>query len=145
MMRGEVDFLYEVGPEAVDFVQGESSLTVFRFLRNYAYGVILNSARPEFAKADVRRALNYAIDRQDIVRSAFRGHGVVATGPVWPQHWAFDSKVPSLTYDPVRATALLESASLHLSTPQKSAPARFRFTCLLPENFVLWERWKKDL
>ena len=140
MMRGEVDFLYEVGPEAVDFVQGESSLTVFRFLRNYAYGVILNAARPEFAKPDVRRALNYAIDRRAIVRSGFRDHGVAATGPAWPQHWAFDASVPTLSYDPVRATALLESAELRVTNSESRAPSRLRFTCLIPENFALWER-----
>ncbi len=140
MMRGEVDFLYEVGPEVVEFVQGESSVTVFRFLRNYAYGVILNSARPEFANPQVRRALNYAIDRDAIIRRAFREHGVGTSGPAWPEHWAFDPTVPSLSHDPVRATALLDSAKLPVTTAEARAPSRFRFTCLLPENFALWER-----
>jgi peptide/nickel transport system substrate-binding protein len=141
MMRGEVDFLYEVGPEVVEFVQGESSLTVFRFLRNYAYGVILNSARQEFSSPEVRRALNYAIDRAAIVRQAFREHGVAASGPAWPEHWAFDSTVPTLSHDPVRATALLESAKLRVITTDESRPpSRLRFTCLVPENFSLWER-----
>ena len=140
MMRGEVDFLYEVGPEVVEFVQGESSVTVFRFLRNYAYGVILNSARPAFANPQIRRALNYAIDRSTIIRRAFREHGVAASGPAWPQHWAFDSTVPSLSHDPVRASALLDSAKLPVTTDNFRAPSRFRFTCLVPENFALWER-----
>ena len=141
MMRGEVDFLYEVGPEVVEFVEGETSVTVFRFLRNYAYGVILNSARPEFAKISVRRALNYAIDRSAIVRRAFRDRGVPASGPAWPEHWAFDATVPSLTYDPVRASALLDSVTLPpLASSPANAPARLRFTCLFPENFALWER-----
>ena len=35
MMRGEVDFLYEVGPDAVEFTRGESSVNVFPFLRSY--------------------------------------------------------------------------------------------------------------
>ena len=140
MMRGEVDFLYEVGPEVVEFVQGESSLTVFRFLRNYAYGVILNSSHREFANPEVRRALNYAIDRPALVRRAFREHGVAATGPGWPEHWAFDAGVTSLSYDPVRAVALLDSAKISVSASDVGAPSRFRFTCLLPENFALWER-----
>ena len=48
MMRGEVDFLYEVGPEAVEFLQGEASVSVFPFLRNYVYGLVFN-----FEQADI--------------------------------------------------------------------------------------------
>ncbi len=31
MMRGEIDFLYEVRPEAVEFIEAETSVKCFRF------------------------------------------------------------------------------------------------------------------
>jgi peptide/nickel transport system substrate-binding protein len=143
LMRGEVDFLYEVGQDALEFVQAENSLRVFSFLRNYVYGVVFNASRPPFNDPEVRKALNYAVDRQAIVKQAFRSRGIVATGPAWPQHWAYDGSVPGYPYDPPRASALLRASGVSISTnhmQDRAAPSRLRFTCLLPENFALWEQ-----
>jgi peptide/nickel transport system substrate-binding protein len=140
MMRGEVDFLYEVGPEAVEFMKDETTVKMFPFLRPYVSGVIVNSKLPQFSDWRIRRALNHAVNRTAIVELALRGHGQPAAGPAWPQHWAFDSTVPTMTYDPGRAAALLDDAGLPILPSRTGAPARLHFTCILPENFALWER-----
>lgn len=144
MMRGEVDFLYDVGQESLEFVQGESSVGTFAFLRPYAFGVVFNSRRGSLKDPRVRQALNFAVNRQLILERALGGHGVVAHAPIWPLHWAYDRTIVGFTYDPVRARAILDSAA-SLQKRSRGAgspvsPARFRFTCLLPENFGIWER-----
>jgi len=142
MMRGEIDFLYEVPPEAVEFIESEDSVKLFSFLRNYAYLVVFNSRRKPFDDGQVRRALNYAINRERLITRAFNNRGQIASGPLWPLHWAYDSTVPSYSYDPSKAIAMLDAAGI----PQVSneitdrAPGRFHFTCLVPDNFALWER-----
>jgi len=142
MMRGEIDFLYQVPPEAVEFIAKEDSVQVFSFLRNYAYLVIFNERRKPLDSTQVRRALNYAINRETLISRALSNRGQIVSGPVWPLHWAFDTSAPNYSYDPSRATALLESAGI--SARQYSgtggAPGRIHFTCLVPENFALWER-----
>ena len=140
MMRGDVDFLYEVGPEAVEFMRGESTINIFPFLRSYAIGVILNSRRKEFADSRIKRAMNHAINRELMVDQSLRGHGIAASGSVWPQHWAFDPNLPPFTYDVAKASALLDSAGVTERRMSNGQSARFRFTCLFPENFALWER-----
>jgi ABC-type transport system substrate-binding protein len=143
LMRDEVDFLYEVGPDALEFVQAENSLQVFSSLRYYVYGLVFNSSRPAFRDPRVRRALNYAVDRTAIVEQAFKGRGTVAHAPAWPLHWAFDGSVPGFPYDPARASALLDASAPSPPAPRdgnRAAPGRLRFTCLLPETFALWER-----
>ena len=143
LMRGEVDFLYEVGQDTLEFVQAENSVRVFSFLRYYVYGVVFNASRPPFNDTQVRKALNYAVDRSAIVEQAFKNRGIVANGPAWPQHWAYDASVPGYSYDPARASALLDASHGSTSTSRaqgKAAPSRLHFTCLLPENFALWER-----
>jgi peptide/nickel transport system substrate-binding protein len=143
MMRGEIDFLYEIAPEALEFVQPESSVQVFPFLRNYEYAVIFNAKRAPFDNQQVRRALNYAVNRDLLVSGALRGHGRTTSGPTWPLHWAHDSTVPIYAYDPSRSEALLNAARIPaISSVSNSdiAPARFHFTCLLPNTFQLWER-----
>lgn len=141
MMRGEVDFLYEVGQDAREFIQGENSTTIFPFLRNYVYGVVFNSGHGAFRNSQVRRALSYAVDRSVIVSQAFKGHARSASGSGWPEHWAFDPTVPGPSYDPARASALLDAAGIHSSRSDLTGPpARLHFTCLFPENLPLWER-----
>jgi peptide/nickel transport system substrate-binding protein len=143
MMRGEIDFLYEVSPDTLEFIQPEASVQVFSFLRNYVYTVGLNSARDQFKDARIRRALNYAIDRKLLIDQALKGHGRPANGPAWPLHWAYDQSVPQYSYDPSRAAALLDDAHVPKiagNVQPGGVPARFHFTCLLPQNIALWER-----
>jgi peptide/nickel transport system substrate-binding protein len=142
MMRREIDFLYEVGEDAREFVEGEASTQVFPFLRNYVYSVSLNLKRPTFRDVRIRRALNHAVNRPAIVRQAFKGHGLTSSGSAWPEHWAFDSTVSDYSYDPSRASALLDAA-LHnavISPRPGHSASRLHFTCIFPENFALWER-----
>jgi ABC-type transport system substrate-binding protein len=143
MMRGEIDFLYEVSPDTLEFIQSESSVQVFPFLRNYVHGVFFNSSRPIFKDTQVRRALNHAVDRMTLIDQVFRGKGVPANGPAWPLHWAYDAFLPPYTFDPSKAAALLDSANLPktpLRTEPGKVPGRVQFVCLLPENFEMWER-----
>lgn len=139
MMRGEVDFLYEVGEDAREFIQAESSTQVYPFLRNYLYTVAFNHRRSVFRDKRIRTALNLAIDRSAVIQLAFRGHGRQASVPAWPEHWAYDASVPSYEYNPLRAIALLDAAlPARQQSPNQSG--RLQFTCLIPENFALWER-----
>jgi len=143
MMRNEIDFLYEVAADTFEFIEPEESVRVFPFLRNYVYAIALNTKRQPFDSRDVRRALNYAVNRRTIIDLALKGRGKSANGPAWPQHWAYDSTIPDFSFDPPRATALLDGAAVRALRPNidnKQAPARFHFTCLVPQNFALWER-----
>jgi peptide/nickel transport system substrate-binding protein len=103
--------------------------------------VALNHRRKAFQDSRIRQAMNFAIDRSSIIQNAFRGHGRPASVPAWPEHWAYDATVPAYSYDPSRALALLNAAVPRAQELSSSLqPARIRFTCLIPENFALWER-----
>jgi peptide/nickel transport system substrate-binding protein len=141
MMRGEIDFLYEVGEDAREFIEGEASTTVFPFLRSYVYGVIFNARRDIFHDPRIRRALTNAVDRQAIVRQAFKGHARPINVSAWPEHWAFDHEASSSPHDPARALAILDSAGVRQQRDAPGRPAaKLHFTCLVPENLPLWER-----
>ncbi len=51
MMRGEVDLLYEVAPDAVDFMREKPQFDDFSFLRNYVHGMIFNSSRDAISRS----------------------------------------------------------------------------------------------
>ena len=133
LMRSEVDVLYEVSPEARDFVGTENTVSVSAFVRPYTYLLGFDLADPAFKNKAIRRALNLAIDRKEVIRTALRGHAEPAYDHLWPRHWAVD---PSRSaYEPNRAEALrlLESAgltTLRQASPDRM-PSRLTFTCLV--------------
>jgi ABC-type transport system substrate-binding protein len=109
MMRGQVDVLYDVGPDALDIVRPASNVRVFEFRERYAYVVLFNMRRPQWKDPRIRQALNMAIDRDKLVTNVFQGHGTPAPGPVWPDHWAYDRTLPAFRYDLARAAQSLPS------------------------------------
>jgi len=75
----------------------------------YTYmGYNLNDAR--FKDLTVRQAINYAIDKDEIVRGVLLGMGRVATGPFLPESWAYNKDVNAAEYDPDKARLILEEA-----------------------------------
>jgi peptide/nickel transport system substrate-binding protein len=139
LLRGDVDMVTDVPPDAVEFM-GNQDVRVVSFGRRYQYLVALNSRKPPFNSALVRRALNMAIDREALIQSALQGRGLPSTGPLWPKHWAYNGSIASYRFDPGLATSLLNSAGLRADKKTGGRQARFRFTCLIPENFNVIER-----
>lgn len=147
-LRGELDMVSDVPQNAVEFVRN-NDVQVVTFARWYQFVIAFNSRRAPFTSPLVRRALNFAIDRDMIVQRHLQGAAFPATGPVWPKNWAYDASVPTYTFDPGRATALLESARFMPGTappaPGRPANMRLRFTCLIPPNFSVWEEVALEL
>ncbi len=85
--------------------------------QDLAYSLIgLNTARPPFDKPEVREALDYAVDRAQLVQAAYLGQGSPA-GPLSPalKDWALPiSAFPCYSADPERAKALLRRAGVAL-------------------------------
>jgi peptide/nickel transport system substrate-binding protein len=142
LLRGEVDMVTDVPPEAVEFIENDE-IQVISFARSYQFLVGFNSQKSLFKSPAVRRALNAAIDRDALIRNVLQEKGEPATGPLWPEHWAYDRNVPPFSYDPRGAISTLETAGFRLPRSNPGAtrpPSRLRFTCLLPANFSLHER-----
>ena len=141
MMRGGLDFLPEVGPDSAEFLADQSSIDLRTYVSAYANMLLLNSGRPIFRSPDVRRALNFAVDRTALVQQGQKGRGVPATVPTWPNHWAHGEAGGGFTYDPGRAATLLAGAHAATGRPG-AAPGSpmLEFTCLIPAKFAILER-----
>jgi peptide/nickel transport system substrate-binding protein/oligopeptide transport system substrate-binding protein len=79
----------------------------------------LNCTRPPFNDIRVRQAVNYAIDRRNILNTVFEKRGVLAAGPIPPGLWK-NRILPPVTegyeYDPRKAKALIREAGAEGST-----------------------------
>ena len=73
----------------------------------YTYlGYNLNLAK--FKDKRVRKALNYAVDKNEIIETVFLGLGRVCSGPFLPKSWAFNPQVKPAPYNPQKARQLLK-------------------------------------
>ncbi len=112
MLRGQLDMLYEVGADAIDSLVPSSKIATFTFVRRYQYAVVLNNQSEPFRSKAFRQAVNYAIDRDAIIKDGMGGHGVASAGPVWLYHYAFK---PGLAQSPLRRQARYPTAVRHAS------------------------------
>lgn len=129
MLRDRLDMLYEVGADALDSMETATNVNVYTFTRRYQYEVLFNTEAPALKSAQVRSALNLAIDREALIRSALNGRAVPSYGLVWPQHWSLASGSAAFRYDPQKAATMLSSAR------KDPASKAVRFTCLVPPDY----------
>jgi peptide/nickel transport system substrate-binding protein len=58
----------------------------------------------------VRQALNYALDKREIIEHLFKGNAELLKGVLTPLHFGYDPSVPGYPYDPEKAMRLLADA-----------------------------------
>lgn len=121
MLRDRLDFLYEVGPDGVASMKNSSTIATYAFTRRYQHVVAFNPEAAALRSAEIRRALNFAVDRSAVVNGALNGYGTVSSGPVWPNYWALQRELPRFEFDPKRAAEMLATARQN----------HLHFTCLV--------------
>jgi len=65
----------------------------------------------------VRQALNYAVNKDAIVRDVLKGTGSLSKGPVLPGTWGADAGLKAYPYDPEKAKRLLAEAAIPTASP----------------------------
>ena len=69
-----------------------------------------NLRSPLFNDKRVRQALNYAVDKQEILNIVLLGYGRECTGPFLPESWSFNAQVQPAEFNPEKARRLLGEA-----------------------------------
>ncbi|QRM54296.1 ABC transporter substrate-binding protein [Sinorhizobium sp. BG8] len=78
---------------------------------NVSY-VAYNTLVAPFDKAEVRKALNMAVNKQAIVDAVFQGAATVAKNPIPPTMWSYNNAVEDDKYDPEAAKKMLDEAGV---------------------------------
>lgn len=106
---GEVDLAYDLLPNDLEKVRGNSGLTLFEAPSLTCYYVSMNMKKPPFDNQKVRDAVNYAIDRQLIIDTIASGSGEAADAIVAPAVFGYYSP-GAYEYNPEKAKELLAEA-----------------------------------
>jgi len=97
-------------PEAYDAFLHDPRVTVLRVPGDTYYWFAPNLKLPIFQDVRVRRAMAYAINRDEMLKALYRGLGTAAQSPVHPSLWQYDKNVAGYTYNPAKAKQLLAEA-----------------------------------
>ncbi|MBM3803732.1 MAG: ABC transporter substrate-binding protein [Acidimicrobiia bacterium] len=113
LRKGSVDIGQNVlPPDFVKALEREPHLRVETVAgTNYQY-LALNMKDPLLADKRVRKAIAFAVPREDLIRYYWRDLVTPASGLLPPNHWAYESHVETYPHDPARARQLLDEAGL---------------------------------
>ena len=112
LKRGECQITVYPRPADIDTLKSDPNVQLpSKPGFNLGY-VAYNVEHKPFDNPDVRRALDMAINKKAIIQSVYQGAGQLATNPMPPTQWSYDSSLKGSPYDPQKARALLQKAGV---------------------------------
>lgn len=122
-------------------MEAETTVKSYQFPRPYYIPLVFNVGHPALKHAEVRKALNEAIDKEALVRDGMKNKGRKADSPVWPEHWAHSTATPPFGFDPEAARRRLDAAGFKVkSRSDGTVSPRFSFTCLVFADDTRFDR-----
>ncbi len=128
---GELSFLREGSPERISRLAADPEWRscIVSATQLHTQCLVFDAEQSPFNDVRMRRAVAHAIDKERLIREAYPGMAVTASGPIPPGLMGHDPDYRGLEYDPDRARRLLAAAgyrrglSLKLwrSFPEQSA------------------------
>ncbi len=110
LLFNAVNMVVEVNPRDIAQIEGDKRFNLYPYnALSYAF-VAHNTRNPHLSKKEVRQAISYATNRQEMLDSFYAGRGTLVSGPFAPGSWAYNLDVKPLPYNVARAKELLASA-----------------------------------
>ena len=129
LKAGDVDIVgYGLGPENVEQVRSDPNLQLVTGGSTTKITLGLNNSKPPFNDARVRKALEYATNKPEILEGLLFGQGKVIGSHRTPAETGYVDLSKTYAYSPEKAKALLEQAGYNAKNPLK-------FTLNLPAPY----------
>ncbi|MDB4897725.1 MAG: extracellular solute-binding protein family 5 [Firmicutes bacterium] len=119
LKTGEADIVTQVAAEEVSALEqgGQVKVQSIPGLRLMMYQFNLEKDGPQ-QDVRVRQALNYAVDKEALVKNILNGNGRVLDGqPVAKEYFGFSDQVKAYPFDPEKAKQLLAEAGYTAAKP----------------------------
>ena len=105
---GEVDFVYSVASSDIERLQSTEGISVTDVVSVENFFLYLNCVTTDFADENLRKAIAYGINREDIVAGALNGFGTPSYSCV-SMGYAESTDENAYTYDPELAQQYLDA------------------------------------
>ncbi len=106
---GDADLILNIPPEDIPRLRKDPRFTIDSIPTARALYVVINVKKKPLDDVRVRQALNYAVNRESIVKNLFQGNAEAISGIVAPLQNGY-AKLPGYAYDPKKAKELLAQA-----------------------------------
>ncbi|HEY42792.1 MAG TPA: ABC transporter substrate-binding protein [Anaerolineae bacterium] len=110
LKAGEVDIIQEVPLDLIEVLTEDPNISIRTAPGTRPVWLDLNVNQSPFSNVRVRQALNYAVDKEEIIREVFFGRAVALPGPLSPYNNFVNKDLEPYPYDPERALSLLTQA-----------------------------------
>ncbi|NVO57376.1 ABC transporter substrate-binding protein [Rhodobacteraceae bacterium B1Z28] len=107
VQAGECHVMAYPNPADIQAMQDASDVVVMEQEGLNVGYLAYNTTVAPYDNANVRRALNMAIDKQAIIDVVFQGSGQIAKNPIPPTMWSYDESTVDDEYNPEQAKELL--------------------------------------
>jgi ABC-type transport system substrate-binding protein len=107
---GEVDMALGIALPDVGRLKSARGLKAVEGLGSQQYGLTMNNKREPFTDVKVRQAVNYAVDKEGIIKTVMLGNAKAATGVYLNPNINGYVNAGSYPYDQAKAKALLDEA-----------------------------------
>lgn len=108
--KGNIDMMQGLNPTDISKVENNSDLEIKEDPGlNIGYIALHNEKEP-FDNKLVRKAMNYAINKEEICEQLMKGVAVPAEGPLPPTMWGYNEDLTGYPYNPEKAKELLKEA-----------------------------------
>ncbi|MFC0013462.1 ABC transporter substrate-binding protein [Devosia nitrariae] len=112
LQAGECHVMPYPNPADLEMLQSDSNLTVMEQEGLNVGYLAYNTQMEPFDNAEVRKALNMAIDKQAIIDAVFEGNAAIAKNPIPPTMWSYNDAIEDDPYDPEAARQMLADAGV---------------------------------
>ena len=113
LQTGQVDAMNSVDTTTARLIQAMPGIDLIQTQGKVHYCFEMDTSNPAYADNNMRLAMKYAIDRQDIADKILSGFGSIASdqpiGRAYPNH---NPNLPQHEYDPEKARALVREAGM---------------------------------
>lgn len=110
LQRGEVDVVVNLLVPLVPIVERDPNLTVYSVLGSTTHAIMINTRKGgPLAEEKVRQALNYAVDKESLLKALYAGRGKPLKSIIAAQIPGGET-APVYAFDPKKAKALLAEA-----------------------------------
>lgn len=115
LQSGTIDIADDLDPDSIMLVKQDPNLAVMESPSINVGYLALNTEKPALKDPKVRQAISYAIDKNILIQTVFRGLAIPAKNPFPPSIWGYNDAIQDYEYNPEKAQALLKEAGFDMN------------------------------
>lgn len=113
LISGQVDAINRADPKTVSRIEKSPTLEIVRAAGGWYPVMAMMNDRDPYTSLDLRQALKFAVDREQMIKTLFSGYGALGNdNPIPRSDPYFNSELAQLQYDPDKARFHFKKAGL---------------------------------